>query len=80
MGAKLQRLREAEGERRRLARLELERKARVSFKQTHHGLPTLFSKRELARLNAERSQDDQLEAVDNSLLLRHHCSFPDCVL
>ena len=65
--------------RRGAVRLAIARAAKAEFMATHEGVPQLFDHAQLARLNATRPPDEQLELMGASPgLLKHHCCYPCC--
>ena len=65
--------------RRGAVRLAIARAAKAEFMATHDGVPQLFDHAQLARLNATRPPDEQLELMGASPgLLKHHCCYPCC--
>ena len=58
-----------------LAELLLEQK---EFLKYHSGLPRIFTFPEVGHMNQSRPDNDQLELLPESGLLKHHCCFPSC--
>lgn len=79
LAEKCQRVREAVAEERREKRRLLEEKARTTFRESHKGMPEMFTKMKVAEMNKTRPAHDQLEVMPNSSLFKHHCSFKSCV-
>lgn len=44
---------------------------------SYHKFPKIFNYREIAEINNNRPQNDQVELMSSGLL-KHHCCYPDC--